>query len=500
MVRGGHRGGGPADVAVPHQNPVGHRDARHGHGAGGGPPRGCLAGPDEPAGVHPGRGARRARRSVPGSAPAAGRVRGRPLRAQGLHRGGHRRTRLPGGRRGRRAAGRTGGGVRHRISQQRVQGHAHLRAAARGAAAAAHRAAAPGVGGAGMNVSHRARALVGSRAAGYAVFVVLLLTVPAVFTRVPFYTMSVAVLMCLQATAALGLVPLVGRAGQISLGQAAFFAVGGYTSAILTGRWHVNALLALTAGAALAMAVAYVVGLFIFRAQGQYLALATLSFGLVVSSLANQLPLTGASNGLAGIPSLAPFGVELDTDLSVYYLVAGVLLVAVLSVDALLRSPAGDALSALGDSPVATEAAGVSAAALRRGALALAAGLASVAGSLYAHWSSFMDSGQAGLLNSVQLLVIASVGGLRTPWGAPLGALVIVTFSEASKDLIPKVFPSATGNFDIIVYGIALIAVLLFLPRGVGGVTAVRRERSVRKRQDGPAPATTARTQERGTQ
>ncbi|MEU8554240.1 hypothetical protein AB0C80_09675 [Streptomyces anthocyanicus] len=77
---------------------------------------------------------------------------------------------------------------------------------------------------------------------------------------------------------------------------------------------------------------------------------------------------------------------------------------------------------------------------------------------------------------------------------------MIVTFSEASKDLIPKVFPSATGNFDIIVYGIALIAVLLFLPRGVGGVTAVRRERSVRKRQDGPAPATTARTQERETQ
>lgn len=76
-----------------------------------------------------------------------------------------------------------------------------------------------------------------------------------------------------------------GRPGRSDLlGQAAFFAVGGYTSAILTGRWHVNALLALTAGVALAMAVAYVVGLFIFRAQGQYLALATLSFGLVVSS------------------------------------------------------------------------------------------------------------------------------------------------------------------------------------------------------------------------
>ncbi|MGW0515271.1 branched-chain amino acid ABC transporter permease [Streptomyces olivaceoviridis] len=351
-----------------------------------------------------------------------------------------------------------------------------------------------------MNTSHRAHALLGSRAAGYAAFVVLLLVVPAVFTRVPFYTMSVAVLICLQATAALGLIPLLGRAGQISLGQAAFFAVGGYTSAVLTGRWHVNALLALLAGAALAMGVAYAVGLFIFRAQGQYLALATLSFGLVVSSLANQLPLTGASNGLSGIPSLAPFGVELDTDLSIYYLVAGVLLLAVLAVDALLRSPAGDALSALGDSPVATEAAGVSAATLRRGAFALAAGLASIAGSLYAHWSSFMDPGQAGLLNSVQLLVIASVGGLRTPWGAPLGALAIITLSEASKDLIPQVFPSATGNFDIIVYGIALIAVLLFLPRGVGGASAVLRKRSAWVGQDGPATAATARTQKRETQ
>ncbi|KAF2775127.1 branched-chain amino acid ABC transporter permease [Streptomyces sp. OM5714] len=328
-----------------------------------------------------------------------------------------------------------------------------------------------------MNASRRVRVLLGSRTAPYAVFLVLLLSVPAVFTRVPFYTMSVAVLICLQAIAALGLVPLVGRAGQISLGQAAFFAVGGYTSAVLTTRWQVNALLALVAGAVLAVGVAYGVGRFIFRAQGQYLALATLSFGLVVGSLANQLPLTGASNGLSGIAPPAPFGVELDTDLSVYYLVAGVLLVCVLAVDALLRSPVGDALSALGDSPVATEAAGVSAAALRRGALALAAGLASVAGSLYAHWSSFMDPSQAGLLNSVQLLVIASVGGLRTPWGAPVGALVIVTFSEASKDLIPRLFPSATGNFDIVVYGIALIAVLLFLPNGAGGIPAALRKR-----------------------
>lgn len=308
-----------------------------------------------------------------------------------------------------------------------------------------------------------------SRWSGYALLLAVLLLVPAVFTRVPFLTMSVAVLMGIQAIAALGLVPLTGHGGQISLGQAAFFAIGGYTSGILTTRWHVNALLALVAGMVLAAGIAYLVGLFIFRAEGQYLALATLSFGLAVSSLANQLPLTGAADGLSGIAPLAPIGRQLADDLSVYYLVAAVLLVAVVAVDTLLRSPVGDALTALGDSPVATAAAGISVAALRRNSFALSAAPAALAGSLYAHWSTFMDSGQAGILNSIQLLIIATIGGVRTVWGAPIGAFLITMFSEASKSLVPHVIPGASGNYEIVVYGIALIVTLLFLPQGVAG-------------------------------
>lgn len=308
-----------------------------------------------------------------------------------------------------------------------------------------------------------------SRWLHYGVLLGILLLVPAIFTRVPFYTMSVAVLIGLQAIAALGLVPLTGHAGQISLGQAAFFGVGGYVSAIFTMRWHVNALLAIVIGMALAAGLAYLVGLFIFRAQGHYLALATLSFGLVVSYLAGQLPITGGSDGLPGIPALRPFGFTISGDLPMYYLIALVLLAAVIVVDSVLRSQAGKALTALGDSTVATAALGVSIAGLRRNAFALSAALAALAGSLYAHWSSYMDPSQAGIINSIQLLIIASIGGLRTVWGAPLGALVIITFSEASKNLIPQLLPHATGNYQIVVYGVALIVVLLFLPRGVGG-------------------------------
>ncbi len=321
----------------------------------------------------------------------------------------------------------------------------------------------------GTKSSRRLVAVLRTRWPGYAVLLALLLLVPAVFTRVPFFTMSVAVLMGLQAIAALGLVPLTGHAGQISLGQAAFFGIGGYVSAIFTLRWHVDALLAMVLGMVLAAGVAYLVGLFIFRAQGHYLALATLSFGLVVSYLAGQLPVTGAANGLSGIAPLAPFGIVISGDLPMYYLVALVLLVAVMVVDGVLRSPFGRALTALGDSPVATAAAGISIAGLRRNAFALSAALAAVSGSLYAHWTSYLDAGQAGILNSIQLLIIATIGGLRTVWGAPLGAFVIITFSEASKSLVPQLLPNATGNYEIVVYGLALIVILLFMPNGVGG-------------------------------
>ncbi|MFL6073759.1 MAG: branched-chain amino acid ABC transporter permease [Mycobacteriales bacterium] len=307
------------------------------------------------------------------------------------------------------------------------------------------------------------------RLAPYAAFLAVLSLVPAVFTRVPFYTMASGVVMGLTALAALGLVPLTGYAGQVSLGQGAFYATGAYTSAVLTQRYGVNAAVALLAGAVLAGAAAWLLGLFLFRVQGHYLALATLAFGLAVAHLANQLSFTGGPNGVPGVPALAPFGHRLRGDVDVYALVAGLLLVAVLAVGWLLAAPLGRALTAVGDAPVAAAAAGVGIARLRRLAFTLAAVLASVAGSVYAHWSGFVDPSTAGLLNSIQLLIIATVGGLRTVWGAPVGAFAVVSLSQAAKEYVPRMLPHAGGDYEIVVYGVALVLVLLFLPDGVAG-------------------------------
>ncbi|MEV4350002.1 branched-chain amino acid ABC transporter permease [Actinoplanes sp. NPDC049596] len=305
---------------------------------------------------------------------------------------------------------------------------------------------------------------------GFAVFAAVLLSVPAVFTRVPLYTMSTAVLMVLLALAALGLVPLAGRARQVSLGQAAFYGIGGYTSAILTTRYGLGGWWALVAGALLSAAVAWLLGSLIFRAQGHYLSLATLAFGLALAALATQLPMTGGNAGITGVPALSVLGIELSDDLSMYYVFAGMLLVATVAVQVLLRSFWGAALTAAGDSPVAAAASGVDVAGLRRTAFVVAAVLASVAGSGYACWYRYVDPGVLGLLSSVELLVIVSVGGRDSVWGAPLGALGVVTLTQLSKE---QIGPASGASFELTAYGVILILSLLLLPRGLAGLPAI---------------------------
>ncbi|GID32195.1 branched-chain amino acid ABC transporter permease [Paractinoplanes brasiliensis] len=310
--------------------------------------------------------------------------------------------------------------------------------------------------------------------AGYVVLVAVLSTVPAVFTRVPFYTLATAVLMVLLAIGALGLVPLTGLARQVSIGQAAFYGIGGYTSAILSTRYQVDPWWGLLAGSVLAAAVAWSLGTVIFRAQGHYLSLATLAFGLALAALVNELPATGRNAGLSGVPPFHIFGVSLTTDLSIYWLYAALLLIATVTVHLLLRSHVGSALTAAGDSPIAAAAAGIDISALRRTAFVVSAVLASVAGSGYAHWFRYVDPSMLGLLNSVQLLIIVTVGGRESVWGAPLGAFTVVTLAEVVRGRLP----GSEAGAELTAYGVVLALSLLLLPRGLAGLPAALRRRA----------------------
>jgi len=312
------------------------------------------------------------------------------------------------------------------------------------------------------------------RIAPYAVFVAVLLLVPAVFTRVPFFTMATAVQMTILAIATLGLILLAGFAGQISLGQAAFYGIGAYSSAILTTRVALSPVLGIVIGMVLCGLVAYVVGSFVFRVRGHYLALATLAFGLMLGSIARQLDITGGASGIVDIPRLAVGPLVVGSDLRYYYLAAALLVVATVLARNLVGSLFGRSLRALGDSEIAAASAGVSVAAHKRAVFVVAAVFASLAGSLYAHWVTFVDYHTLDLLLSIQLLIMATVGGLRTVWGAPVGALLVLSLSQAAQEVLPRLPTDIGGEFEIAVYGLALIVVLLLLPRGIAGAVADR--------------------------
>ena len=170
------------------------------------------------------------------------------------------------------------------------------------------------------------------------------------------YHLSVGVFVGLHAIVVVGLCVLAGYAGQISLGQAAFYGIGAYTSGLLTTRLALDPWLAMVLAMALAAAVAYAFGIPILKLHGHYLAMATLAFGIIVYLVFVELKdLTGGPSGLAGIPRLAIGGFAFDTDRKFFYLTWGAVLgVIVLSLN-LVHSRVGRALRAIHGSEVAAE-------------------------------------------------------------------------------------------------------------------------------------------------
>ncbi len=310
----------------------------------------------------------------------------------------------------------------------------------------------------------------------YLLFVAALLLVPFVFTRLSPYTMADGVQMMLLAIAALGLVPLTGYAGQVSLGQAAFYGIGAYTTGVLSVRFGQSIWLSVVIGAVLAGLVAYLLGLALFRAAGHYLTLATIAIGLTLGVVAQQLGITGGGQGLPGVDSISLFGIDVSGDVNFFYLAAALLLIGTAVVRLVCRSSFARTLLAISDSAIAAQSCGVDPAPMKRSMFVLAAVTSSVAGSLYATWSGYVDASTLDLTVSLQLLIIVTVGGRRSVFGATVGAFVVVSLVRFAKEWLPAVSSHAGGQVEIIAYGLALILVLRLLPRGiVGGVSDLAR-------------------------
>ena len=307
----------------------------------------------------------------------------------------------------------------------------------------------------------------------------VLLATAAVLVALPWavhsrYVLAALVFIALNALAAVGLALVMGFAGQVSLGQAAFFAVGAYVSGVLTATYGCNGWLAVAFAVVAGALTAVAIGLPIFRLSGLLLAMATLGFGIIVYYvLVNWAAVTGGPSGLTGVPPLAVGAFRFDSDARMLWLAGGVLLGVLWLAGNLVDSRIGRALRAVDGSEAAAAAAGIDTARLKLGVFTLAGAITALAGALYAHYLTFINPSPFGFAYSVELVVMVVLGGVASLWGAVLGAAVVVALVEALRAALPLLSAShGAAEYEIALFGVILMLFMIFLP---GGLVALAR-------------------------
>jgi branched-chain amino acid transport system permease protein len=267
-----------------------------------------------------------------------------------------------------------------------------------------------------------------------------------------------------------GLTLLMGQAGQISLGHAAFYGIGGYTSAIVSTTLGWSPWLGILLGMIVSAIIALIIGTPTLKLKGNYLALATLGFGVIVFVFFKELKgLTGGLNGFYGIPYLNLFGYRLDSDFGFYYLVWLVAILGMVFADNMIRSRVGRALKAVHDSEIAANTLGINAQKYKLQVFVISAIYASVSGSLYAHYVTFINPELYDVMPSITYLIMVVIGGAATVWGGAVGAAIYVILGELLKEIIPY-FTDTTGEYQIVFFGILLILILIYMPNGLAPI------------------------------
>ncbi len=261
---------------------------------------------------------------------------------------------------------------------------------------------------------------------------------------------------------ALGLCMLMGYAGQISLGQAGFFAIGGYTVAVLTKHFHWSPWLACITAIVLTIIIAFLIGIPVLKLKGHYLAMATLGFGLIIYRIVLGTKLFGEADGITDIPgfTLIP-GLTVNGDFNLrvenYYIAWGVLIIGMLLLSNLIHSRVGRALRYIHGNEEAAKASGVNTPAYKLKVFVLSAVFASVAGIFLTHYNGGIGPTEAGAMKSVRYVAIVAVGGMANLTGTLVMGTILNFLS------LRGVF----GTYDDAVFGLILIIMMIFAPEGL---------------------------------
>ena len=275
------------------------------------------------------------------------------------------------------------------------------------------------------------------------------------------YLMLILSLSGIFVIASIGLDLLFGYSGQISIGQAAFYAVGAYTSAILTTKLGVSVWLGMLAGGLLATVFAALVALPICKLVHMFLALVTIGIGeLTYQAIINLPDLTGSFTGVRAIP-MPRIGAYVFNVSSYYYIVLAFVVLSLIVKQRIVDSRIGRAFIAIRENTDAANAMGINVTYYKVVAFACSAAFTGIAGALYAHYIGFISPETFTLDQSVLFLTAVLCGGMGTFVGPIIGAVVITLINEAIQ---------ALGAYQMLVYGIFIVVAVIYVPEGLVGV------------------------------
>ena len=307
-----------------------------------------------------------------------------------------------------------------------------------------------------------------SRRAAYLVAALIIALLPLLFTGS--YWRTNLTVCALNVMLAIGLDFVLGYAGQLNLGQSAFYGLGAYASTLLVMRLGLPFWLAFVAAVAFAGSAGVVLSLFATRLRGHYLAIASLGFAVITYQiLLNWISLTQGPLGIYAVPrppALALPGlpaIDFHDQRNLFYLVAGVAFLSYWLLDQLIRSPIGETLTAIREDEVSAASLGVDCAAWKVFAFGIGSAVAGAAGCFYGGFVGTLVPDAFFITESFTILAMVVVGGMGTLIGPVAGAILLTILPELLRDI---------GDMRLVVYGLALTLVVLFMPGGI--VQAVR--------------------------
>ncbi len=308
-----------------------------------------------------------------------------------------------------------------------------------------------------------------TRGACLTVLLLFLVAIPFLPVLGSIYQISILISALIYVMLALGLNIVVGLAGQLVLGYAAFYAIGAYTYALLTTYFGFGFWICLPIGGIMTILFGLALGFPVLRLRGDYLAIVTLGFGEIVRLiLLNWVGVTGGSHGISNIPKPGLFGMELSLQsntIYLYYLCLAAVIVTIITISRLKNSRVGLALQALREDEIASEAMGINLTRVKLMAFALSSAWAGFAGVFFAAKTSFVNPASFTFMESAMMLSMVVLGGMGSITGVTLGALILI--------LVPE-YLRAFADYRMLLFGATMVLMMIFRPQGL--ITGERRK------------------------